>query len=180
MSLVGIDPGWENLGLAVLSDVWNPDVCKFTLLKSATLKPSSNSHTAEAAIEVVSQFANLDDSNPTHVTIERYVSYGNVRSTHTEEITELIGGVHTACVYEVPGVEVLKIRAVDWKFALVKLLNKHWGFENKSPNGNLDKKFSLQAAQFLLGGITVPTDHEADAICLAAFPILSKFVKKKV
>ncbi|HET8685142.1 MAG TPA: hypothetical protein VFM18_00600 [Methanosarcina sp.] len=155
--LVGIDPGWKNLGSAVLEV---KDGC-FHLVDSRTWNPS------KAPEPFPTEFAKYVNSKAPReqvasVYMERYVPYNNTFTAEAENITMLIGALR----------EVLKpvhlVRAIDWKISLVKMLAKHYGFDN--PSGSLDKKFSIAAATFILNGNgEFESDHEADAICLAAY-----------
>jgi hypothetical protein len=64
-------------------------------------------------------------------------------------------------------------RAIDWKMDMVKALHKKKEFEN--PSSKLDKKFSIAAAKACLDHEhTFATDHEADAVCLASYPVITR------
>lgn len=163
--LLGIDPGWKNLGAAVLL---NQDK-ELRLLRSWTWDVSGGPTNVPGDILQV-----MDNARPTDVTIERYVPYNNTFSAEAENITMLIGGLRQRFSEE--GADVYLVRAIDWKTALVKILVKYYGFDN--PSTSLDKKFSVAAAKCLLklDNLNI-TDHEADAICLAAFPLLCSWHK---
>lgn len=173
-TLMGIDPGWKNLGYAVVN--LNAEG-QLSLLKSGTMDPSSLGlvGTVEYLVE------NLDTPSPEIVTIERFVSYKGVNSSAFENIAMLIGGINYAFQKEGSVLESYPqlVRAIEWKTELVKLLVKNKGFDN--PSTSLDKKFSIAAAKSCLD---IPgdfkSDHEADAICLACLPILrERYATKK-
>lgn len=173
--LLGIDPGWKNLGYAILKE----EDGEFTLLKSGVENPSvKDAEFPQYFYSKVFQDIYIEDDLHRdeiavldQVSLERYVPYNNTFSAEAENITMLIGGLR----------EVFKpanlYRAIDWKTALVKMLVKHTGFDN--PSTSLDKKFSIAAAKHILNNKgDFNSDHEADAVCLAAFPVLaSRYAK---
>ena len=173
--LLGVDPGWKNLGYAILKE----EDGEFTLLKSGVENPSlKDADFPEYFYGCV--FQNVYDKDDLHpdalpelaqVSIERYVPYNNTFSAEAENITMLIGGLREAFK------PVNLYRAIDWKTALVKMLVKHTGFDN--PSTSLDKKFSIAAAKHILNNKgDFNSDHEADAVCLSAFPVLaSRYAK---
>lgn len=153
MKFVGIDPGWASTGIAI----YTPEV------KSWEFKNT------EPRKEGVSQFVTstlVPIDGITEVVIERFVAYEGVHSDASEKILMLIGAALFS--FESKGVGVNLVRAIDWKPTLCKWLIKNRGFTN--PSTSFDKKYSIAAANCILeadGGITIKTDHEADAICLA-------------
>lgn len=168
--LLGIDPGWRNLGYAVLKQEGQG----FRLVKSGVNNPSEKDADFPDFFysQVFRDIIAADDLDPDEfpavgdVAIERYVPYNNTFSAEAENITMLIGGLRQ--IFN----PVRLYRAIDWKTALVKLLVKHTGFDN--PSTSLDKKFSIAAAKHILNNKgEFSSDHEADAICLAAFPVLA-------
>jgi len=162
---IGIDPGWKNLGLAIVKE----DESGLALVLSQTLNPSSRGlHKAVHDIKSIIQQATSSVA-PIPAAIERYVSYNNVLTAESENILMLIGGV--SCMLEDAGCPVFLHRAIDWKMELVKLLVKNKGFDN--PSSTLDKKFSVAAAKACLDVQGEFNDHhEADAICLASVCLL--------
>lgn len=173
---LGIDPGWRNLGWALVMEAEEPG--KVTVVEARHLNPSTYHHPSGAVAETLKK---VESSIPfsaclRHIRIERYVSYGNVRSTETESITEIIGMFRYALWENYGGkVDISLLRAIEWKTTLVKLLSRHYGFSNPSKKMELDKKFSIGAAKFVTTNPEVITnDHIADAICLAALPILQR------
>lgn len=168
---LGIDPGWVNLGAASIM----VEEDQLVLLNSVTLNPSSMEPPARASTILSSVVPEHDgfieiDS----LTMERYVSYKDKLTPITEDILMLIGGL-AECSSQVLGVYPSLLRALDWKKELVKLLVRHKGFDN--PSNSLDKQFSIAAAYACLddlNGKEIKTDHEADAICLAALPLLRR------
>jgi hypothetical protein len=163
----GIDPGWKKLGLAVLK--WDKDRDEKPYVYEAFTEDMSE----KTEIKV----QNLFKYNVDSIGMERYVSYGSVRSTHTEDITMVIGMIRMHVFSSYPGIELNLIRAIDWKTKLVQNLVKYFEFDNKF--SQLDKDFSMQAAKFIVSNPEkIKTDHEADAICIAALPIIDSKVAR--
>jgi len=176
---IGIDPGWKNLGLGIVQQI--PGSYKSKLVYSTTLNPSSY-ESPEFFVEQA-----LDDiiavaiggsylKNVKHFTIERYVAYANVKTSETENITSLIG-MMSLYAYQASlsfgkddhPLDRTLVRAIEWKVGIAQLLAKHTTFRN--PSTQLDKKFSIAVAKELIDGNgKFETDHEADAIALAAIP----------
>ena len=174
---VGIDPGWMNLGAAVVKTT--DTLFKFEVVKSLTACPgNSHSPTYNTILTVQELMWGIEKpiydcqswiaALVPHVSIERYVSYGNVRSTHTEEITEVIG-ILKAEFWHWGSIEPEMYKAIDWKTKLCQTLVRYTGFDN--PSSSLDKKFSIAAAKHITtNNESIIDDHQADAICLAAYP----------
>lgn len=168
---LGIDPGWKNLGYGFVKE----EVGEISLIDSGTLSPA-DMLTYNVPDFLYSALRNLT-AQPvwlSYLTMERYVSYQNVQTAESENILMLMGmldyGLQSLLTGQSPGITRLH-RAIDWKMELVKLLVKNKGFDN--PSLKLDKKFSIAAAHACLDNQgTFKTDHEADAICLAALPFL--------
>lgn len=166
---VGVDPGWKNLGLAILIENEEGDLCiKYT----SVLNPSS--------FKTITEFINhLDQlitpliNTVSGVVIERFVAYGSIHTAESENINMLIGAL---CYYfgskDIWNTEPVLVRAIEWKTSLVKRLFKIKGFNN--PSDSLDKKFSIAAAKSCVNiEKELPTDHESDAVCLAS---MTKYV----
>jgi hypothetical protein len=164
---LGVDPGWVNLGAAILKH----ENGEWGLVESRTFNPSK-------AVRFNTVFSDwVDDcipmKRPATACIERYVSYKGVNTAEAENILMLIGGLRERVDSSLIGplhAYTLLVRAIDWKTDLVKYLVKNRGFDN--PSMSLDKKFSIAAAKCIIGNHDIKTDHEADAICLAAYPSL--------
>lgn len=182
MSL-GIDPGWKNLGIALVN---RREDGKLALLTSLTLNPSEMGEYPARDI-LSAPFHKIDNDYEkvgwlNHISIERYVSYQNVNTAEAENILMLIGmlreaGVRAHCS-GFTSCDILLTRAIDWKMEAVKLLFKLRGFKN--PSDKLDKKFSVAAAKACLDiEPTFKTDHEADSIVLAALPYLREELKAR-
>lgn len=177
---VGIDPGWNNLGLAIVQET---DDFKVKVLKVST---EDVSQLPEKFVRSIPEtiMASLDGPPPEYevfsFTVERYVPYANVMTGESENITMVIGMIRQLC-YDLnnhlgSGIKLSLLRAIDWKTYLVKVLNKYWGFSN--PSFDLDKKFSLAAAKFIsINPETITNDHIADAVCLAALPLIGARIK---
>lgn len=149
--VVGIDPGWASFGIARQG--------KGSLVKVDSYIPRDYASTKEF-LEILKENYNKPDM----VFIERFVAYQGVHSDASEQILMLIGAVRY--FYELQGVQVFMVRAIDWKPALCKYLVRNKGFNNPYPG--FDKKYSILAAKEISGeGIARKVDHEADAICLS-------------
>lgn len=184
---IGIDPGWKNLGLAIVKEIPGSHLVEPLLLTA--LNPSeSKSPELFVLTDILRKYIQVTgDSLFEHLcfaTIERYVAYANVQSSETENITSLIGTLGMGLFWKTQhslSFQKVLLRAIDWKVPLVQMLAKNTGFTN--PSLNLDKKFSLAAAKALLPTINqkdLKNDHEADALCLAALPfVYEKFGDKK-
>lgn len=174
--LLGIDPGWKNLGYALLE----PEGLAFRIVSIGHTNPSTS------GVLYPSVFAAWLHNEVTpasrrlrHVTIERYVAYENKMSSETENILLTIGGLQHAMLDWVRpsgGVlgmgEIHMYRAIDWKVRLAQVLHLKTGFNN--PSTKLDKVFSIAAAKALVTNPElIQNDHQADAVCLAAFPVVT-------
>lgn len=172
---IGVDPGWVNLGAAVVKKTGVP--FKFELLRVRTMDPSLSDAPERNIFFLVDDLSDglpissCSDpyvKDPT-ISIERYVSYGNVRSSHTEEISTVIGMLRMEFWNWCGTTRPIMLKAIDWKTKLCQTLVKYSGFDN--PSASLDKKFSVAAAKHIsTNPEKVSNDHEADAICLAAYP----------
>lgn len=172
---LGIDPGFVNLGAAVLK--YEDE--KFTLIGSKVFCPKtlpSLELFPDWMYSWTNELPELEKGIDT-AAMERYVSYQGVNTAEAENILNLIGILRYE-IYGSQGILANMYRAIEWKTALSKALFKK-GFRN--PSTDLDKKFSIAAAAFILGvePETIKTDHEADAICLGAVPILAGPPKTK-
>ena len=158
MKCLGIDPGKTNLGWAVLE---KPDESEgsIQLLGRGYLDPSK-----KGLFETVEFFRDLGSSSH-RIIIERYVAYEGVHNSASEDILMLIG----ALTYALGPSKVSHPRAADWKVFMAKRSFK-LGFRN--PSESFDKKYSIALAEFITG-VKPETDHEADAIGLAAYGLLS-------
>jgi len=177
--VLGCDPGWRSAGYALLS---HNDATGFTPVMIGVDDPSqSGSRYPSVFAAKLHEHVAPNSGSLAYATMERFVPYNNTFSTEAENIVMMIGGLREAIqpwAQEVASTlrgRMLLVRAIDWKVSLVKLLVKHTGFDN--PSTSLDKKFSIAAAKHILNGkYDFKTDHEADAICLAAFPqLLEKY-----
>ena len=152
---VGIDPGWSNLGLAVLDK-------DDKVVLHINMKPSSHGNIAgatQAVKDKLAPFIGKIDS----VAVEKYVVYGRgVPSKAAIDTTMMVGAL--CYMFHTIGLEAQLYKAIDWKKAVCKDLFKNKGFKN--PSSSFDKKYSMAAATCICG-IKFPTDHEADAACLA-------------
>lgn len=177
---LGIDPGWKNLGLALVKE----DVGGTSLVLSQTLNPhelggyiATAKHIQGLILEKLGQ-EGFDQDALASASIERYVSYNNVMTAESENIVVLIGAIVYMLTY-FPKSTTHLYRAIDWKTQVVKLLVKHKGFDN--PSQSLDKKFSIAAAHACLDKQgEFNNDHEADATVLASIDFLkSRYAKQR-
>ena len=178
-SSVGIDPGWKNLGAALVMEELN--TFKVRVLDARTLNISKEPEVLlrDLFLQYAKQLpwqAEISTSSD-YLVVERYVAYSN--SAESENITMAIGMIRMHRFMQLIDRSIELMRAIEWKTELIKLLNKHYGFEN--PSLELDKKFSLAAAKFItVNPEIIKTDHEADAICLAALPLLRRKIEQKI
>lgn len=160
--LIGIDPGWTNLGIAIASDEGQE-------IFTATIDPSSLGidGTVGWVVEQVLDASDTIPSSDKHwsLVMERYVAYKGVHNPRSEDILMLIGALNYG-LRDVVSDRAL-VRAIDWKPALCKYLFKERGFRN--PSKTFDKEFSMAAAE-AIAGKPMESDHVADAMCLAYFP----------
>lgn len=175
---IGIDPGWKNLGLAIVGTDKEYENSPIILLHSATINPSLKGivKTVDDIREAIDCFVGpyVSDDIKINMHMERYVAYANVKTAETENITMVTG----ALLYCLNNFNPEMVRALDWKMELVKTLHKLYNFDN--PSTKLDKKFSLAASAACLGiKKDERTDHEADATCLASIGILRNRLKAK-
>ena len=159
MMTIGIDPGWATFGIAINLD-------------GKTIFKNSYSPSSFRAREIFISNLNKDillntkayANNPgeTDIFIERFVAYSGINSSASEDILMLIGALDYffALEYKKPTL----VKAIDWKIKICQYLVKTKGFSN--PGRNLDKKFSLLAAE-VLSGEKFTSDHEADATCMS-------------
>jgi Holliday junction resolvasome RuvABC endonuclease subunit len=172
---IGIDPGWKNLGFAIVKKASEDEPIE--LVYSSAINPSTM-----GIVGTVNHISKIIDENVpmaltgprdnVKVCIERYVPYNNVVTTESETITMMVGALMVGTDYYTSH-EVRLFRAIDWKMNIVKALFKQQGFQN--PSDKLDKKFSIAAAKAVANVKEIKTDHEADAICLAGLPFILDF-----
>lgn len=176
---VGIDPGWTNLGLALVGK--GPKGLFLCMSKTLCPRDLGGQDSISKAVGYYVQKALTEEGTKTdaayppalnhldHLVIERYVSYNGVQTSESENILMLIGALRESLrSFYAP--ELTLYRAIDWKMKLVKHLVRTKGFDN--PSNSLDKKFSIAAAKSCLDVKgEFESDHEADAICLASIPL---------
>jgi hypothetical protein len=176
-TLIGIDPGWKNLGYAMIN--YDTEKETFSLVHSQVFNPSGYKNIVEfiKALDLVQKSKLVEGSEIVQLTMERFIAYKGVDSAEFEIINRLIGALTYYYSDLIPETFPRLERAIDWKMDLVKVLHMKKGFNN--PSDKLDKKFSIAAATACLDGpvVKIKTDHECDAICLAALPIYVKKVK---
>lgn len=175
---IGIDPGAVNLGWAVVDRFEDTPPFKVRIVATGTDDPRSMPDLPLYITERISAMtkASFFEEGMLSATIERFVPYAGSKNDIMEEVNQLIGMFRFALSNL--SLDVNMVRAIEWKTKLVKLLNKHCGFENPGKNGALDKSFSLAAARFIsLNPESISDDHKADAVCLAALPYLEHAAK---
>lgn len=167
---LGIDPGWVNVGVAVLRGrelIASAHICPKEMGVTEAVKEIS-------AIKVMYDPRTDSDRFAEHVSIERYVAYKGVVNAASEQILMIIGALQY--VYEDFGIPVKLYRAIEWKPGLCKHLVRTYGFSN--PSSSFDKKFSIAAAECIIQK-KVESDHIADAICLAYYGSIDSVKKEK-
>lgn len=173
---LGIDPGWNNLGMAVVTKVESGgDRFKVNIETCGSFDVSEDS------MRFVEDLPFKYVGFASDLVIERYVSYANVRSGEAENITMLIGMIrmryHLIQANSNLIINTRLIRAIEWKTKLAQILSKHFQFDN--PSLDLDKKFSMAAAKFIsINPHEIKNDHIADSVCLAALPLLERHVSQ--
>lgn len=182
MYSLGIDPGWKNCGVALIrTDV--PSL-HFTKIDSVTFSPAdfpSIEHFLEHLMNWYSQ--RLPEGQIlSYASIERYVTYQGVMTAEMENICTVIGGIRAAIRFcgEAKNwdTELHLSRAADWKIFMAQSLAKNEKFNN--PSSSLDKKFSVALAKHLTNNVyEFSNDHEADAVCIAAYPFIKERYPRK-
>lgn len=157
--LSGIDPGWKNLGFSRITI--DEETGKPTAVAHGTLNPSEL-----GVVGTIEELRAWGIFQADYLTMERYVPYSGQQNPDSERILMVTGACFLAMGSDD---KVVLKRAIDWKAPLCKYLFKNHGFRNPSPIAKLDKEFSMAAAHCLFGR-EFPTDHEADASCLAFLP----------
>lgn len=178
---IGIDPGWKNLGLAIVTESDLP--WKVRVVGSMTLNPSKDDRIFVESLPVIINSL-MEDTlryDVDYLTIERYVPYNNVFSSETENITMLIGMIRSRFFHRnecnEEGITPTMVRAIDWKVFMAQTMTKNCKFDN--PSSSLDKKYSIALAKFITNNeYVINTDHEADAICLAAIPFFKRQISR--
>lgn len=150
--LLGIDPGWSTCGVSLTNLEGIHDSHEFIVPKF---------HGLNKAVDLIVETFKV----PTLVSkvyIERFIPYNGIDTNLSEPINIFIGAL--TYYFQSVGIEVVMVRAADWKPRVCKYLVRKQGFDN--PGKGFDKVFSLAAAK-ALSGCTDINDHEADAICLS-------------
>lgn len=178
---LGIDPAWRSLGFGLVKfDTETKDISR---VHSQVFNISGYKSITEAVKAIAAKFVEYAkpflDAGAVFkgFTMERFIAYKNVDSAEFEIINRIIGAlaIYFETNFELQTPTRLE-RAIDWKMNLVKSLHINKQFQN--PSNTLDKKFSLAAGKAVLSEpVEYKTDHEADAVCLAALPI---YVKRKI
>lgn len=169
---IGIDPGWKNLGMAIVKREFESE--DIQLVHSCVLNPSALGGiipTLGRVDKIIQEHIPTIPQVKIHTGMERYVSYANVNTAEAENILMMIGALVPMLNYYDRNGPTL-VRAIDWKTSLVKALFKWRRFSN--PSDKLDKKFSVAAANCITDNAEHETNHESDAICIAALPFIPK------
>lgn len=161
---LGVDPGPVNTGWSIRSKSGSAMAC-------GVFNPSKSDSIIRAAddlLKIVKAARPID--LPIQVAcVERYVAYKGI-NTNAEGILLFIGSLLHALQSD--GITILTARAIDWKPAVCKSLYKAKDFRN--PSDKFDKKYSIAAAECIIGRELKRTNHEADAICLAYYAELAR------
>jgi hypothetical protein len=172
---IGIDPGWINLGLSIVTP--SNKIGKVEVLATKVFDPSKGPLAFSTALPLIINGLVKDTTlyELKGISIERYVPYSNTMTQETENITMLIGMITSTFFIDNPcgkGAYPELVRAIDWKVKMARGNARVLGFDN--PADKLDKKYSLAMAKFLTENkYEFQTDHEADATCIASIPILA-------
>lgn len=167
---LGIDPGWKNMGIALLE---HNKENKVDVIATTVLAPASY----ESIWDIRFHLRDWFDASGVHpadidcVGIERFVSYNNVDSAESEHILLTIGATAGYLASACRNPEIALYRAFEWKVNLNKHLVKNKGFSN--PSTSFDKKFSIAAAKACLDyDYEFKTDHEGDACAIAYYTMV--------
>jgi len=171
-------PGATSAGiLAVDVGTTNIGVCYFAGNKVIT------KHIRGEGVRIANLLKSLDDilnipatGEVKNVVIERYVPYSGVNSSSSEPVNMLIGML--CLIYR--DVEVSLVRAVEWKFKILKMLYKERvengsGFSNTKKPG--DKNVSIDIFRHVTGDKSKITNHEADAFCMAYLKYMEDIIQ---
>lgn len=159
MITIGIDPGWSSFGIAITKD--NALISKQEYVPKDFGDISGFiSELRKHILLILDSHSEVWDTN-NKIYIERFVTYGGVQ-TNPEEILMLIGALYY--FFSVEYSRPTLVKAIDWKIKICQYLVKSRKFSN--PYKKLDKKYSLLVAN-TLSGVTLQSNHEADAICLS-------------
>jgi hypothetical protein len=157
MITIGIDPGWASFGIAISKDG--------NLLGKTSFVPKDFG-TRLAFIKELNKWLDTYQeyitSDFVQVFMERFVAYAGVQVSNSESILMLIGAIDY--LLSSNGMDVVLIRALDWKVKICHHLVKTQDFNN--PYKNFDKKYSILVAE-TLSGQKFKSDHEADAVCMS-------------
>jgi Holliday junction resolvasome RuvABC endonuclease subunit len=169
---LGIDPGWKNLGIALIK---RDDENKVSVVKTGVLTPYLYETIWDTPyhIEDWLKDTGFKPFEITAVGIERFVSYNNVDSAEQEHILLTIGAVagHLSRACGLASGYVNMYRAFEWKVNLNKYLVKTKKFSN--PSTSFDKVFSVAAAKACLDyDYNFKTDHEGDASAIAYYTMV--------
>lgn len=172
--LLGCDPGFRNWGSALLEEKNG----ELELIRTWLLNPSSFCSMAHFVEHLWNEVTCFDQRTISSVVIERFVPFNSTATAEAEYINHAIGALCGIVRLKDPFLQPLLVRSVEWKTNLVKALVKTKGFDN--PSATLDKKFSFAAAEACLDFEKLDrkrSDHEADSICLAAYPRIMENVQ---
>jgi len=171
---VGLDIGWRNAGIAVISNSSRG----IELVHSATLDPAKMDPSKRCKQILMEVGSKVTPTLVTNFVAERYVSYSGVNTAEAENILMLLGGVVESSIHLFYNADLEMLRAIEWKSELVKMLFKLKGFNN--PAASLNKVFSIAAAHAVLDiDKELKDDHQADAVCLASMPFIRRALAEK-
>jgi len=150
MKLLTIDPGLKNAGYVFAE-----------FFPRKNLLVITETGTAELTLPFVEQLA---AEKPDVAVIEKFVVYKG-KGVDVEEFARRIGWLEYALWKAGTSVELVK--AVDWQ---TRILAKFSALPKKG------QKYNLKAKSFLKEkfGITLPTEHEADAALIATYFVIKQ------
>ncbi len=168
---LGIDPGEVNLGWFLLSEdrvsVRAGGVINFS--KFDSLHDATNSLWS-CISEKLPEGANIISG-----AIERFVPYQGTFTNQSERVCEVIGSLIYCLAAK--GINLVKVRAIDWKKSICQYLFLTERFTN--PSSSFDKVYSKAVASHITNGLVFKVSHDADACGIAFYAMwCHKFPRK--
>jgi hypothetical protein len=168
---LGIDPGEVNLGWFLLSEdrvsIRAGGVINFS--KFDSLHDATN-FLWSCISEKLPEGANIISG-----AIERFVPYQGTFTNQSERVCEVIGSLIYCLAAK--GINLVKVRAIDWKKSICQYLFLTERFTN--PSSSFDKVYSKAVASHITNGLVFKVSHDADACGIAFYAMrCHKFPRK--
>lgn len=163
MKILGVDPGWKNLGYSIIEDR--------KIITSGVLDPSKISFLG--TMNVLKGLCS--DNDVELISVERFVAYKGTMTSDSEDIIMIIGGLRQLS-NDLLNKDAVLSRAIDWKQFLAKHFFKAEGFKN--PSESFDKKFSDAIAAHITG-TKQKINHISDAVGIAYYGKLKNEIDTK-